>query len=340
MSASVSASMPSSTAWSVSWACSQASRKPSSWKSPYTACCSGGRSWATAGAAAARAVRRARSTAVTAVRTLSILGSAPHEAPGHGRGGLHRLRRRQAAAGRRPRGGRARRSVARASRRDPGRRRPRRRSTCSTRTPSATPSPASTASCTSPRSPTSASPSSSRSLLRNNVTGTLNLLDAMSAHGVGRLVFSSTCATYGDPETIPMSEDEPTDPVNAVRRLQAGRRADARHGVPRARPRRRVPALLQRRPGASGELGEDHEPETHLIPVILQAARPAPGHHGLRHGLPDARRHRHSRLHPRRRPGRRAHAGDRARSSRVAIALNLGTGTGYTVREVVDARGG
>ena len=49
---------------------------------------------------------------------------------------------------------------------------------------------------------------------RNNVVGTLNLLDAMRAHGVGRLVFSSTCATYGEPESVPIAEDEPTAPVN------------------------------------------------------------------------------------------------------------------------------
>ena len=106
---------------------------------------------------------------------------------------------------------------------------------------------------------------------RTNVTGTLNLLDAMRAHGVQRLVFSSTCATYGDPETVPMSEDEPTDPVNAYgdsklavdRMLATECRA---HGLGAASLRYFNVA------GASGELGEDHEPETHLIPLVLQAA--------------------------------------------------------------------
>src|SRR3954453_11443263 len=50
---------------------------------------------------------------------------------------------------------------------------------------------------------------------RGNVVGTLNLLDAMRDAGVRRLVFSSTCATYGEPDTVPISEDEPTTPVNA-----------------------------------------------------------------------------------------------------------------------------
>ena len=106
---------------------------------------------------------------------------------------------------------------------------------------------------------------------RNNVVGTLNLLDAMRAHGVGRLVFSSTCATYGEPETIPIREDEPTAPVNAYGASKLAvdlmiRDECRAHGLAAASLRYFNVA------GASGELGEDHEPETHLIPLVLQAA--------------------------------------------------------------------
>src|SRR5829696_5980159 len=106
---------------------------------------------------------------------------------------------------------------------------------------------------------------------RGNFVGTLNLLDAMREHGVGRLVFSSTCATYGEPEQVPMPETLPTNPVNsygnsklAVDRMIADEcRA---HGLGAISLRYFNVA------GASGELGEDHHPETHLIPLVLQAA--------------------------------------------------------------------
>ena len=106
---------------------------------------------------------------------------------------------------------------------------------------------------------------------RNNVVGTLNLLDAMRANGVGRLVFSSTCATYGEPEIVPISEDEPTAPVNSYGASKLAvdlmiRDECRAHGLAAASLRYFNVA------GASGELGEDHEPETHLIPLVLQAA--------------------------------------------------------------------
>ena len=106
---------------------------------------------------------------------------------------------------------------------------------------------------------------------RGNFVGTLNLLDAMREHAVKRLVFSSTCATYGEPEQVPMPETLPTNPVNsygnsklAVDRMIADEcRA---HGLGAISLRYFNVA------GASGEYGEDHYPETHLIPLVLQAA--------------------------------------------------------------------
>ena len=106
---------------------------------------------------------------------------------------------------------------------------------------------------------------------RGNFVGTLNLLDAMREHGIKRLVFSSTCATYGEPEQVPMPETLPTDPVNAYgnSKLAVDRMISDEcraHGLGAVSLRYFNVA------GASGELGEDHYPETHLIPLVLQAA--------------------------------------------------------------------
>ncbi|CAN5744617.1 UDP-glucose 4-epimerase GalE [soil metagenome] len=105
---------------------------------------------------------------------------------------------------------------------------------------------------------------------RNNVGGTLNLLDAMGEAGVPRLVFSSTAAVYGEPEEVPIPETAPTAPTNpygssklAVDRL-IGHVAGAR-GLAATSLRYFNVA------GASGRFGEDHHPETHLIPIVLQA---------------------------------------------------------------------
>lgn len=108
---------------------------------------------------------------------------------------------------------------------------------------------------------------------RNNVTGTLNLLDAMHDAGVDRLVFSSTAAVYGDPEYTPIDEQHPTRPINPYgwSKLMAERLiteyAQA-HGL-RAACLRYFNASGA---DSEGEIGEAHEPETHLIPNIIKAA--------------------------------------------------------------------
>ncbi len=106
---------------------------------------------------------------------------------------------------------------------------------------------------------------------RNNVGGTLNLLEAMGKAGVTRLVFSSTAAVYGEPEEVPIPETAPTAPTNpyggsklAVDRLIGD--------VARARGMAATSLRYFNVAGASGPFGEDHEPETHLIPLVLQAA--------------------------------------------------------------------
>ncbi len=108
---------------------------------------------------------------------------------------------------------------------------------------------------------------------RNNVGATAVLLDRMLAHGVKTFIFSSTCAVYGEPERVPIDEDHPTRPTNpyGMTKLTAERMlADAAraHGLAYASLRYFNAA------GAHPErpLGERHDPETHLIPLVLQVA--------------------------------------------------------------------
>lgn len=108
---------------------------------------------------------------------------------------------------------------------------------------------------------------------RHNVVGTMNLLDAMVATGVKRFVLSSTCATYGEPERVPITEDLPQKPINPYGTtklidewlLRDYHRA---HGI------ESVALRYFNAAGADPQarLGEDHEPETHLIPLVIQAA--------------------------------------------------------------------
>ena len=108
---------------------------------------------------------------------------------------------------------------------------------------------------------------------RNNVTGTLNLLDAMREANVGKLVFSSTAALYGNPQYTPIDESHPCAPINPYgwSKLMAERLIEEycrAHGI------RAVSLRYFNAAGADagGELGEAHEPETHLIPNLLRAA--------------------------------------------------------------------
>jgi UDP-glucose 4-epimerase len=108
---------------------------------------------------------------------------------------------------------------------------------------------------------------------RNNVTGTLNLLDAMHGAGVGQLVFSSTAAVYGDPQYTPIDEAHPTRPINPYgwSKLMAERQIAE---YCRAHALRAICLRYFNAAGADpeGEVGEAHDPETHLIPNIIGAA--------------------------------------------------------------------
>ena len=172
---------------------------------------------------------------------------------------------------------------------------------------------------------------------RGNHVGAINLLDAMRDAGVRRLVFSSTCAVYGVPETVPMREDIPAAPVNAYgnsklaidRMISDECRA---HGLAAASLRYFNVA------GASGDLGEDHEPETHLIPLVLRAAAGKSDHvkvFGTDYPTRDGTAVRDY-IHVEDLGRAHAMALDAAEPGRHAI-YNLGTGDGYSVKEVVDA---
>ncbi len=174
---------------------------------------------------------------------------------------------------------------------------------------------------------------------QNNVVGSLNLLEAMRAADVGRLVFSSTTATYGVPERVPITEDEPQRPINpyGFAKLvveQALADYSAAYGLGYAALRYFNAA------GASptGKLGEDHTPETHLIPIVLEVAlgkRPHITIFGEDYPTPDGTCVRDY-----------IHVDDLGTAHVLALAklesgqglrLNLGTGRGHSVREVIEA---
>lgn len=107
----------------------------------------------------------------------------------------------------------------------------------------------------------------------NNVVNTLNLLKVMKRHGCNKLIFSSTCATYGEPEKVPITEDMPQNPINPYgmtkltveRILKDYQKA---YGLQSAVLRYFNAAGAD----PDGEIGESHHPETHLIPLVLDAA--------------------------------------------------------------------
>jgi UDP-glucose 4-epimerase len=170
---------------------------------------------------------------------------------------------------------------------------------------------------------------------RTNVMGTLNLLEGMLPAGIPRLVFSSTAAVYGEPEKVPIPETAPAHPTNpyggsklAVDNL-IGFYAAA-HGL-RATSLRYFNVA-----GASGQFGEDHQPETHLIPLVLEVAaerRTSVEIYGTDYPTPDGTAIRDY-----------IHIEDLAQAHLVALEAakpkehriyNLGNGTGFSVREVL-----
>jgi UDP-glucose 4-epimerase len=168
---------------------------------------------------------------------------------------------------------------------------------------------------------------------RNNVGNALNLLDAMLETGVNRFVFSSTCATFGLPERVPIDETAPQRPVNPYGESKLAfekilRWYDEIHGL------RFVSLRYFNAAGASEKFGEDHRQETHLIPNVLKVALGEKPHleiYGTDYDTPDGTCIRDY-----------IHILDLSRAHILALEAkqsayyNLGTGGGASVREVVD----
>ncbi|MFD7611077.1 UDP-glucose 4-epimerase GalE [Streptomyces sp. NPDC059828] len=170
----------------------------------------------------------------------------------------------------------------------------------------------------------------------NNVGGTMALLAAMRSAGVDRLVFSSTAATYGEPVSIPITETDPTAPTNpygasklAVDHMISGQ--CAAYGLGAASLRYFNVA------GAYGDCGERHDPESHLIPLVLQVAlgtRAEISVYGDDYPTPDGTCVRDY-----------IHVADLAEAHLLAmdritpgehLVCNLGNGNGFSVREVIE----
>jgi UDP-glucose 4-epimerase len=172
---------------------------------------------------------------------------------------------------------------------------------------------------------------------RTNVGGTLNLLDAIIGAEVGRLVFSSTAAVYGQPEHVPIDEDappRPTNPYGASKLAVDGMIATfcQAHGLGGVSLRYFNVA------GASGGVGEDHRPETHLIPNVLRAATGEAATvdvFGTDYDTPDGTAIRDY-IHVEDLAAAHLLALDGARGGEHRI-FNLGNGSGFSVREVIAA---
>ena len=177
---------------------------------------------------------------------------------------------------------------------------------------------------------------------RNNVAGSLTILEAMRDHGIRDIVFSSTCAVYGNPETIPISEDHPTMPINpyGFSKYAVERMLDDFSAV---HDMRYVSLRYFNAAGADpdAEIGEDHDPETHLIPLVLDAAAGRSENvkiFGTDYDTPDGTCIRDY-----------VHVSDLADAHVLALEylkdtgkndiFNLGNGDGFSVKDVIETAG-
>jgi len=178
-----------------------------------------------------------------------------------------------------------------------------------------------------------------RKYFHNNVEAGLTLLNAALDRGVRRLVFSSSCAVYGEPQKIPISEGTPTHPVNPYG-LTKLFFEDALEAYDRAYGFRSARLRYFNAAGAdeSGEIGELHDPETHLIPLVLAAAagiRPALNIFGTDYPTEDGTCIRDY-IHVNDLAEAHVLALDYLEKSGTSITVNLGTGHGYSVKEVLS----
>ncbi|MEL6896912.1 MAG: UDP-glucose 4-epimerase GalE [Planctomycetota bacterium] len=173
---------------------------------------------------------------------------------------------------------------------------------------------------------------------QNNVCATINLLQAMRQAGVRQFVFSSTTATYGEPDVIPIAESTPQQPINPygfTKLVVEQALADYAQAYGFAYAALRY--FNAAGAAADGSIGEDHTPESHLIPIVLQVAlgqRDAITIYGDDYPTPDGTCIRDY-----------IHVDDLASAHLAALnhlqpgkglCLNLGTGTGTSVRQIVD----
>ncbi|GMG83395.1 UDP-glucose 4-epimerase GalE [Paralimibaculum aggregatum] len=174
---------------------------------------------------------------------------------------------------------------------------------------------------------------------RNNLAGTLSLLEAMTRHGVGRIVFSSTCATYGEPAGTVLTETDAQAPINpygqsklAVERMLAD--TAAAHGGSH---------VIFRYFNAAGadpyrEIGEQHVPETHLIPLVLDAVagkRARITVFGTDYPTPDGTCIRDY-IHVTDLADAHVRGLEHLLAGGGSLALNLGSGSGHSVRAVIE----
>jgi UDP-glucose-4-epimerase GalE len=175
---------------------------------------------------------------------------------------------------------------------------------------------------------------------RNNVVNSLGLLESMNDAGIRRIVFSSTCATYGVPEAVPIRETMSQHPVNPYGESKLMiERALHWHGV--AHELGHVALRYFNAAGADpeGEIGEHHDPETHLIPLVLDAALGRRGQidiYGKDYPTPDGTAIRDY-IHVTDLAAAHVLALDYLERGGTSIALNLATGQGHSVREVIAA---
>ena len=179
-----------------------------------------------------------------------------------------------------------------------------------------------------------------RKYFRNNTVNALNLLDAMVDAGVHDFVFSSTCATYGDPIRMPLDESHPQHPVNPY--------GESKFFVERIlhwySQAYRIHFAALRYFNASGadpegEIGEDHSPETHLIPLVIEAAMGKRSHIGIfgtDYDTPDGTAVRDY-VHVNDLADAHLKALNHIRATKQNVLLNLGTGKGMSVRQIISA---
>ena len=173
----------------------------------------------------------------------------------------------------------------------------------------------------------------------NNVSGAISLLSAMRTHGVKNIVFSSTAATYGEPEKQPIEEGDRTEPTNPYGATKLAienmlKWCDRAYGIRYAALRYFNAAGSDTEAG----IGEDHEPESHLLPLVMKTALGRQEHIGIfgeDYPTPDGTCVRDY-----------IHVKDLAEAHLLALeyldrggksdVFNLGSGTGYSVREIID----